>query len=391
MIQDQTFKEILKDLPRYRRRLEDVRDIILANLVMTSEIASPTFEEEDRARFMAKRLSELGLTESSCDEKWNAAGVIPGSGGKRNIMVVAHLDTIFPKQVDHSVTVQPDRFVAPGIADNALGVATIISLPAIFEALELKLDSDITILGAARSIGHGDLEGMRFFLENQSRSVNAGICVEGVPLGRLNLSSLGMLQCAIQCRLPDEYDWTQFGASGAVEILNSIVNKILSLPLPQTPRTNIVMERIEAGRAFHRVAKRGMLQFEVRSESLEKTRELEDEILHIVAEESYKTRAEIEFEVVARRSPGGISFKHPLAQKTRGIMEALAITPRIAPSTSELSGFIDAGIPALTIGISSGTNLRENDEAVFLEPMFTGIAQLIGIILAIDRACCEEK
>lgn len=388
---EEAIAEILEKLPEYRAQLEKVRDIFFANLVMTGEIPSPTFAEKERARFMANRLSDFGLAETSLDEKWNAAGVIPGRTGKRNILAVAHLDTVFPQEIDHNVTVESDRFIAPGIADNALGIATLISLPAILEALDLQLDSDVILLGSSRSIGHGDLEGMRFFLENNSKSIDSGVCVEGVPLGRLNLSSLGMLQCSINCRLPDKYDWTQFGASGAVEILNNIVNRILSIPLPQQPRSNIVMERLDIGRAFHRVANRGVLQFEIRSESLAMTSELEDEIVHIVAEERYKSRADISFEVVARRSPGGISFKHNLAQNVRAIMETLSIEPRIAPSTSELSGFIDAGIPAITIGISSGINLREQDEAVLLEPIFTGIAQLVGILQAIDRGCCEEK
>lgn len=385
------FKSILQDLPRLSSDLERIRDVFLANLVMVGEIPAPTFEEEERASFMAKRLSDLGLADTSCDEKFNAAGVIPGRVGSRNIMVVAHLDTVFPREIDHTVTVQADRITAPGIADNALGIATLISLPVIMETLDLNFDSNLILLGSSRSIGHGDLEGMRFFLENMTRDIHAGICVEGVPIGRMNITSLGMLQCSIKCRLPDTYDWTQFGASGAIEILNEIINRILALPLPQKPRTNIVMERMEVGRAFHRVATRGVLQFEIRSESISMTEELETEIRHIVAEESYKTRADVDFEIVAKRSPGGLNFKHMLAQNMREIMETLAIEPRIAPSTSELSGFIDAGIPAATLGISEGSSLRENDETIYLEPIFGGIAQLIGVLQAIDGGCCEEN
>lgn len=388
---DSVFKAILEELPAYRATLEKVRDVFLANLVMTGEVASPTFGEEERAKFMAKRLSDFGLSDSSCDEKWNATGVLQGRTGERNILLVAHLDTVFPKEVDHTVTVEPDRFRAPGIADNSLGVAALISLPQILDALEIQLDSNLILLGSSRGIGPGNLEGMRFFLKNQNQPIHAGICVEGVPLGRLNITSLGMLQCQVVCNLPDKYDWTQFGASGAIEILNNVVNKILSLPLPQKPRTNIVMERMDVGRAFHRVATRGILQFEVRSESLNMTRDLEDEIKHIVAEERYKSRADLTFEVVARRNPGGISFKHPLAQRMREIMETLSIEPRIAPSTSELSGFIDAGIPSVTLGISKGIHLRETGESIYLDPIFTGIAQLAGALKAIDGGCCDER
>lgn len=388
---DEVFRRILANLPDYRASLEKVRDVFLANLVMVGEIPSPTFAEEERAKFMAQRLSDFGLSDSSCDEKWNATGVLQGNTSKRNILLVAHLDTVFPKEIDHTVTVEPDRFIAPAIADNALGIATLISLPPILDALDITLDSDLILLGSSRGIGPGNLEGMRFFIQNKTQPIHAGICVEGVPLGRLNLTSLGMLQCEIQCSLPDQYDWTQFGACGAIEILNNVVNKILSLPLPQKPRTNIVMERMDVGRAFHRVATRGVLQFEVRSESINMTRDLENEIEHIVAEERYKSRADLSFEIIARRNPGGISFKHPLAQRMRKIMETLSIEPRIAPSTSELSGFIDAGIPAVTLGISKGEHLREADEGIYLDPIFTGIAQLVGALRAIDGGCCDER
>jgi di/tripeptidase len=113
----------------------------------------------------------------------------------------------------------------------------------------------------------------------------------------------------------------------------------------------------------------------------EVSRKIED----IAAEVSSHTGSEVAFNVYAQRHPGGIAFSHPLADNTRRIMNSLNIKQRITPSTSELSAFIDRGIPALTVGITNGENMNMPDETIEINPIFKGLAQLVGIILAIDR------
>jgi len=96
-------------------------------------------------------------------------------------------------------------------------------------------------------------------------------------------------------------------------------------------------------------------------------------------------------EILARREPGGINFNHPLASGARSIMKGLGINPRISPSTSELSAFIDKGIPAVTVGLTNGENLNEANERVEIGPITTGLEQLLGIILAVDQGYCDES
>jgi hypothetical protein len=51
---------------------------------------------------------------------------------------------------------------------------------------------------------------------------------------------------------------------------------------------------------------------------------------------------------------------------------------------------IARGIPAVTIGITEGERLQEPRETVLLEPMFTGLTQLVAVLLAIDGGFCNE-
>jgi metal-dependent amidase/aminoacylase/carboxypeptidase family protein len=199
-----------------------------------------------------------------------------------------------------------------------------------------------------------------------------------------------MMRGEIICAVPEEYDWTRFGAVGAIVTLNEVINKILEIPLPKRPPSTIVLGSVEGGQHFDTVATRALLRFEIRSESEVLEEEIYQQIEDIISEVSSQTGAEITLDVFARRKPGGISFSHPLAKYARRIMKALQIQSRKSPSTSELSAFIDREIPAITIGISTGERQDQPNELVHIEPMFTGLAQLIGILMAIDRGYCRE-
>ena len=386
---DSQFDELLRELPRYERSLRELSEIVLANLVMISEIPAPTFSEQRRVEFILDRMTDYGLQNTSTDEVGNALGMLPGESQKKNILIVAHLDTHIENSVDHTITVQTNRVYGPGVGDNGLGLAVMTSLPTILEHLHIKLNSNLVLVGSSRSLNRGNIEGLRFFLANSDVPISAGICVEGVKLGRLSHSSIGMMRCEISYTVPEEYDWTQFGAVSSIVVINEVINRILEIPVPKRPRTNIMLGSVRGGTTFGKMATNAVLRFEIRSESGEMVRELRDRIDHIVAEVSSDTGAEVSFDVFAQRKPGGIPFAHPLAKNAMKIMRALDIKPRISPSTSELSALIDKDIPALTIGLSDGENLTQPGEIILIDPIYKGISQLLGLILAIDRGYCD--
>jgi len=387
----QNAEEIMNDLPAIREVCVSLRETLLANLVMLGEIPSPTFDEEARVKFLLQRLSECGLNNTSSDECGNGFGIIPGSDRDRNILAYAHTDTVFSARRDHTVSVHADRMIGPGIADNSLGVAVLATLPTILEKLGIQLNAGLVLMGGARSLGRGDLEGIRFFLENNKMPLTAGICVEGVQLGRLSYASAGMLRGEVFCRVPEEYDWVRRGTTGAILVINEVINRILGIPLPNRPKTSIVLGSIKGGAGFNIIPTEARLRFEVRSESSEIVQEIAAKLDDIMEDVSAQTGAEVTFDVVARRDVAGLDIGHPLVKNTRGIMSALDLTPHITPSISGLSAMIAHNVPAVTLGMTAGDHLHEQSEAVQIEPIFTGLAQLIAVLLTIDGGFCDES
>lgn len=388
-------KSNIASITRSLASLEDMarnmKDTIIANTVMVSEIPAPTFKEDQRIHFVHERFLEAGLQHCSTDEMHNALGIIPGTEGNRNILLVAHADTVFSEKIDHTVSVSSNNITGPSVADNGLGVATLVSLSEILTNFNIQLRSNLVLMCGTRSLGRGNLEGLRFFLSNTEMPIDFGVCIEGVQLGRLSYSSVGMIRGEITCQVPEENNWSKVTDSSAIFTMNEVLNKIIDIPLPKRPRTSIVMGSIDAGHSFNSVATKANLRFEIRSESDEIVEMIRSELEEIVAEVSSQSGIIVEFNEVAQRKPGGIRFSHPLVAAAREIMKTLDIHPTIAPSISELSAFIDKRIPAITVGMTTGENNRELNEAIEIEPIFKGISQLLGVLLAIDGGYCDDN
>ena len=384
------FESILGRLPPLREQVAVERHTLLAELAMISEIPAPTFGEQQRADFLQERFGQFGLADVAQDELGNVVAIHEGTEGDGATLLVAHLDTLFPEGTEHVTEVQPDRVVGPSVADDALGLAVLATLPHMLERLDLPLRSDLILLGTTRSLGRGNLEGLRFFLENTRLPIKTAVCVEGAPLGRLSHTSIGMIRGEVICRIPEQHDWTRFGEASAIVTVNEVINRVLELPLPRRPRSTVVLGEVRGGTAAHTVATRATLRFEARSESGQIVGSLLQSIGRITQQVAAQSGEDVELQLVARRHPGGIGLDHPLADRSRRIMSRLGLQPRMTPSTSELAALIDRRMPAITIGITASAHTGETNETVFIEPMATGVAQLLGILLAIDGGYCVE-
>lgn len=386
-----TLDGILGPLPEIREKAKELKEILLANLVMVGEIPAPTFGEKERIEFLINRFKEADISKNSVDEAGNGIGILDGKEGEKNILIVAHADTVFGTSVDHTLQVEPEAISGPGVGDNSLGLSVIASLPHFLEALNIRLNHNLILMGATRSLGRGNLEGLRFFLSNFDQSIDAAMAIEGIELGRLSHTSIGMKRGIIHCEVPEAYDWTRFGDASAILTLNEVINRINEIKLPQRPRSSIVMGSIKGGTSYNTIALNADLRFEIRSESPEVVQDIHQSLQEIITEVATRSGDTINMDIFAQREPGGISFSHPLVRSTRSVMDRLDIEPHPGPSISELSALIDHDIPSITLGLTHGDHIDETLQKIEIEPIYTGIAQMIGTLLAIDGGYLEEN
>lgn len=382
--------QIVEELPRFEEAVASMQDILLANLALLGEIPSPTFQEEQRAVMLNQRFSECGLQNCSYDEKGNCLAILPGAKGEDHILVNAHLDTVFTPDVVPNVMFQAKTATGMGLADNSLGLAVLASLPTLLEALDIQLDSNLLFMGDARSLGRGNLEGIRFFLDNNTLPLKAGICLEGAPANRLNFSSVDMFRGEITVEISEHHEWTKFGLANAIVILNEVINRILEIPIPRRPLTSIMLGEVEGGRAFNQIPAKARLRFEAKSEAPGKANEIGNIINDICLEIASKSGAAVCLEHVATRNCGGLTFNHALPRAVRKMHNTLGIETDAFPSISEVAAFFYREIPAVTIGMTNARHVNTEKETLDLAPIPKGVATLIALLLAIDGGICDE-
>jgi metal-dependent amidase/aminoacylase/carboxypeptidase family protein len=151
------------------------------------------------------------------------------------------------------------------------------------------------------------------------------------------------------------------------------------------------MGSIRAGKTFNRPPGSARLRLEIRSEEPGRTRDIRHEISRIIDEISAETASECSIKFPALRKPGGIPFSHPFVSAAREILEDLGVQPVVGPSYSDLSTLASQKIPTLTVGLSRVTNLNEPSEQIEIEPIFSGLAQVVSLLEKMDGEIEREN
>ena len=370
-------------------KIRNVRDVIITNTVLIGEKYAPTFKEKARVKLFQERLAQFMADECTTDSYSNPIGIIRGtSKAAPPILLVAHLDTIESGSSYFNYTVRKDMIVGHGVDDNSLGVGVLASLPRIFKELDLTFKSDIVLAGVIQSIGKGNLRGMRHLLKTWKGPIRGAICVEGVELGRLNYYSEGMVRAEIECTSCQKAGKDNAPNVNLILVLNEIINKILELRLPQKPFSQIVFGKISGGYHHGREPIAASIGFEVKSDADDIVKEVMSDIRDIVESLSRIYEVELNLKTISNLNATGLKFNHPLVKAANEVMHQLKLEPRSDSSESELSLFLSRSIPAVTLGISH-LKMEGHERAVEIEPAFKGIAQIIGVLKAIDNGVCD--
>lgn len=384
-------QRLFADLPAMVDRIRALRDIIIANIVLIGQTPAPTFQEMQRCRKFMNRLLECEVDECTTDGYRNPIGVLRGADPDRPpILVAAHMDTHFSRDVDHDYTITADRIIGAGVLDNSVGVGVLASLPLIVKRLGLRFQSDILLAGVIQSLGRGNLRGMRHLVKTWATPIRGGVCIEGVELGRLNYYSDGMIRGEVTCRIGEEPGTEAGRQPNAILVLHEVIDRILQIRLPQKPHCHIILGRIAGGLEHGINAYEAELGFEIQSNSDAMVKSVYGDIADIVTGVGHEFGLKLTLETISNLYAARLPYSHPLVKTAGAVMEALGLTPLGAPAESELSILLARQIPAVTLGLTRGENYHQINSSMEIDPMFTGIAQVLGVIAAIDRELGDD-
>jgi len=381
----------LEKLPSYVDTIESIKETIIANIVLIGQVPAPTFKEKRRAGIFLERLAECRVDECTTDGYRNPIGILRGtSSSKPPIFLIAHIDTIFPRDVDHNFVVKENSITGPGATDNSVGVGVLLSLPEILNKLNIRFQSDLVLAGVIQSIGKGNLRGVRHLVKTWPTPIRGAVCVEGIEIGRLNYYSDGMVRCEVECNISSLNGAKHKFKPNAILVQNEVINQILKLRLPQRPRSRVIIGKVSGGSKHGDIALESKLGFEIQSNSDKMVKSIFNDIKDIIEAISHEYEVELVLKTISNLKASTLTYNHPLVKSTVQVMKELEISPAGGPNEAELSIFLSRKIPAITLGITNGENYHQKNAKAKIGPMFKGIAQVIGVIMAMDSGVCDE-
>lgn len=367
--------------------MSTLTDRVLELACAIQQIPAPTFHEQQRADFIHRQFQELGLSDVETDELGNVYARRPGQGNAAPVLVTAHTDTVFPAHTPLTLARRADRIHGPGIGDNALGVAGLFGVA--WMLAETTAPGDIWLAANVGEEGLGDLRGMRRVVERLGDRVKATIVLEGMALGHIYHSGIGVRRYRFTAVTEGGHSWLNFGRCSAIHLLLRFGADLTQLAVPERPKTTFNIGTVAGGTSINTIAREASLDLDLRSETPGALDELDAQVQAL-----YRTHqraaeaagAQLTQERIGDRPSGQLPRDHALVQIAAQALEAVGLTPIFDTGSTDANIPLSQQRPCVCIGLTHGSNAHRPDEYIEIGPLAQGLRALRNTILgALER------
>lgn len=330
-------------------------------MISICQIPAPPFKEDARAEHVRKLLELAGLPRVFRDDEGNVIAERPGLNSHPKVIVSAHLDTVFPEGTDVRVRRQGYRLCAPGISDNACGLAALPLLAEALNAGSIETIGTVYFVATVGEEGEGNLRGVRhLFTKGQFNSgADAFIAVDGPGLERITNRALGSRRYRVRMTGPGGHSWGDFGVVNPIHALGRAIARLAEYQAPTRPRTTFNVGIVEGGSSVNAIPDSASMTVDMRSVSEEELNRLEFHLRRAVEmavrEENLRgaatqTALRYQFELIGMRPSGQTPPESEIVRAAMECSRALGIEARLDCSSTDSNIPISLGIPAITVG-----------------------------------------
>jgi tripeptide aminopeptidase len=360
-------------IQRARAYIRGQEPLTLASQVTLCEVAAPPFEERERGQAFRDLLHEAGLDAVRIDAEGNVIGqwgrasdVVP------DLILSAHLDTVFPAGTDVSVRREGTLMHGPGIVDDCRGLAVVVAVARTLAALNLATPGRILLVGTVGEEGLGDLRGVRALFSGSdvdSRHVRF-ISLDGAGMA-VTSGGVGSRRYRVTFHGPGGHSYGDFGQPSPIHAAGRAIAAVADFVTPASPRTTFNVGRVGGGTSVNSIADAAWFEVDLRSEDPGALARLDDRFQAEVraAEQAENARStagraiRAEIVQVGDRPAGSTPVSAPLVRWALELSKALGTTVRPGSSSTDANFPMSLGVPAVTLGAGgTGTGVHSPGE-----------------------------
>jgi tripeptide aminopeptidase len=333
-------------------------DWVTEQQVQLTEIPAPEFNEARRGEFLKKLFEANGL-QVRIDKTGNVIAERPGSDAKSVILLVAHLDTVFPASTDVRVKRDANRLTAPGIADNGAGLAALAGLGRALSESRIRTTKTIVLAGDVGEEGEGNLRGIRALVESYGSRLAAVIAIDGASIEHVTTQGIASQRVEVAISGSGGHSWSDFGAPNPITALSRAIVKFSAINVPDDPRSSFNFGVIAGGTSVNSIPANAAVKVDLRSEDEAQVKTMEaalrDAVQSGVKEEMSAARPnsdslKVSFRSLGSRPAGKLPDNAPLLDTLRSVDRFLGNRSRLERSSTDANIPLSLGIPAVSIG-----------------------------------------
>jgi len=331
------------------------------------------------------------------DAEGNVVGHRPGTGGGPNLVLAAHLDTVFPEGTDVRVKKEGMKYSAPGIGDDTHGLATLLAFIRALDAAHIRTKGDLIFVGDVGEEGLGNLRGIRYLFEKSPLhgKIQNFISLDGGDDSSIVTGGVASKRYRVTFQGPGGHSYGAFGMVNPALAMGTAVARFARTKVPQRPKTTFNVGVYGGGTSVNAIPHTVWMEVDMRSESPVELDKLERKFLAdvqnaVAAENRARSTAsgpvKAETKLVGDRKGGQTSAETPLTQAAMKVTTAMNMTPRLTYGSTDSNIPIGLGIPAITIGSGrGGKNAHALNEYVSIDKADTlpGQRRALAVVLAV--------
>ena len=316
---------------------------VLEDQVRLCQIPAPTFDEGRRAAEMRSLFESLRLRNVRIDTLGNVIGERPGRSARPHLLLVSHLDTVFPEGTALEVGIDGERFTGPGIGDNCRGLAAMLGVIRALDAGQIVTPGTITFAANVREEGLGNLGGVRHLLNGEFKGrVDRFVSIDGSGIGFTHLA-VGTQRYRLTFIGPGGHSYYAFGIANPTHAMGRAIAEIADIQVPADPRTTFSIGRSGGGTSVNSIAAEAWLELDMRSHDPPSLRALESAVKqavdNAVARENARWQSRgpvrVEWKDLGAAPAGMMAASAPIVQAATSVTRALGLEivtfPRVPP------------------------------------------------------------
>jgi len=340
---------------------------LLADARRICAVPAPLHGEQPRAELVVGMFEESGVSSVS-DEVGNVIAWF-GPSGEPAAVLAAHLDTVFAADTPIEFTEGDGRLSAPGLGDNSVGVAALVHLARFLSDRQVR--RAVALVATVGEEGHGDLRGAKALLEQIP--CRAFVAVEGQMRDELTVIAVGSIRLRVKITGPGGHPWGDRDHPNAIHaLLLRLASAITEL---SSPELALNVNVIGGGTAINVIAAAAAAEIDLRCEDEQRLTAAAERLCQILA--SDEAGLTVEIEQLGHRPGGRIAPDHPLLVVARDARTAAGLPPADErASSTDANAAHGRGIPALTVGVTTGGNAHRLDDYIDVAPIAAGLRSL---------------